>query len=115
MQKLEDEQEILVNLADMVSAVYNMESAILRTEKAINRLREEKNQQKILYTQVYVQEAFNQIEVDAKEILIGVEEGDTLRIMLSSLRKLTRHTPTNVIAKKREIAKRIIEEEQYIV
>src|SRR5690625_1142780 len=115
MQKLEDEQEILVNLADMVSAVYNMESAILRTEKAIDRLGEEKNQQKILYTQVYVQEAFNQIEVDAKEILIGVEEGDTLRIMLSSLRKLTRHTPINVITKKREIAKQIIEEEQYIV
>jgi len=115
IQKLEDEQEILVNLADMVSAVYNMESAILRTEKAINRLGEEKNQQKILYTQVYVQEAFNQIEADAKEILIGVEEGDTLRIMLSSLRKLTRHTPINVIAKKREIAKRIIDEEKYIV
>src|SRR5690625_4412351 len=37
MQKLEDEQEILVNLADMVSAVYNMESAILRTEKSIDR------------------------------------------------------------------------------
>lgn len=115
MQKLEAEQEILVNLADMVSAVYNMESAILRTEKAIHRSGEEKNEQKILYTQVYVQEAFNQIEADTKEILIAVEEGDTLRIMLSSLRKLTRHTPTNVIAKKREIAKRIIEEEQYIV
>src|SRR5690625_4747572 len=37
MQRLEDEQEILVNLADMVSAVYNMESAILRTEKSIDR------------------------------------------------------------------------------
>lgn len=115
MQKIEDEQEILVNLADMVSAVYNMESAILRTEKAINQLGEEKNQQKVLYTQVYIQEAFNQIEADAKEILIAVEEGDTLRIMLSSLRKLTRHTPTNVIAKKREIAKQIIEEEKYVV
>lgn len=115
MQKLEDEQEILVNLADMVSAVYNMESAILRTEKAINNSGEEKHQQKVLYTQVYVQEAFNQIEARAKEILIGVEEGDTLRIMLSSLRKLTRHTPINVIVKKREIAKRIIEAEKYVV
>jgi len=115
MQKLEDEQEILVNLADMVSAVYNMESAILRTEKAINNSGEEKHQQKVLYTQVYVQEAFNQIEARAKEILIGVEEGDTLRIMLSSLRKLTRHTPINVIIKKREIAKRIIEAEKYVV
>ncbi|WP_164668202.1 acyl-CoA dehydrogenase family protein [Virgibacillus doumboii] len=115
MQKLENEQEILVNLADMTAEVYNMESAILRTEKAINKDGAEKAMQKLLYTQVYVQEAFNRIEADAKETLIAVEEGDTLRMMLSSLRKLTRHTPTNVIAKKREIAAKIIEEEKYVI
>ncbi|MBP1969498.1 alkylation response protein AidB-like acyl-CoA dehydrogenase [Virgibacillus natechei] len=115
MQKIEKEQEILVNLADMTAEVYNMEAAILRTEKAINRSGDEKNKQKLLYTQIYVQEAFNRIEADAKETLIAVEEGDTLRTMLSSLRKLTRHTPTNVIAKKREVAAKIIEEEEYIV
>ncbi|WP_449355555.1 acyl-CoA dehydrogenase family protein [Virgibacillus natechei] len=115
MQKIENEQEILVNLADMVAEVYNMEAAILRTEKAVNKSGEAKNEQKLLYTQVYVQEAFNRIEADAKETLIAVEEGDTLRTMLSSLRKLTRHTPTNVIAKKREIAANIIEEEKYSI
>jgi alkylation response protein AidB-like acyl-CoA dehydrogenase len=115
MKEIENEQEILANLADMVAEVYNMESAILRTEKAISKSGEDKSEQKLLYTQVYVQEAFNRIETDAKEILIAVEEGDSLRIMLSSLRKLTRHTPTNVIAKKREIAKKIIEEEKYVV
>ena len=115
MQKLENEQEILANLADMVAEVYNMESAILRTEKAINSTGEENNKQKLLYTEVYVQEAFNRIEADAKEILIAVEEGDNLRMMLSSLRKLTRHTPINVIAKKREIAQIIIDAERYVV
>ncbi|GAB3057640.1 acyl-CoA dehydrogenase family protein [Virgibacillus ainsalahensis] len=114
-QKLENEQEILVNLADMVAEVYNMESAILRTEKAVNKSGEEKNIQKLLYTQVYVQEAFNRMEADAKETLIAVEEGDNLRTMLSSLRKLTRHTPTNVVSKKREIAAEIIKEEKYTV
>lgn len=115
MQKLEDEQEILVNLANMAGEVYNMESAILRTEKAINKSGVEANKQKLLYTEVYVQEAFNRIEADAKEILVAVESGDNLRMMLSSLRKLTRHDPKNVIAKKREIAAKIIEEEKYIV
>ncbi|MBY7144013.1 acyl-CoA dehydrogenase family protein [Virgibacillus sp. NKC19-3] len=115
MQQIENEQEILVNLADMVAEVYNIEATILRTEKAINTSGEKSNKQKLLYTQVYVQEAFNRIEAHAKETLIAVEEGDTLRTMLSSLRKLTRHTPTNVIAKKREIAATIIEEEKYLV
>ncbi|MDC3412333.1 acyl-CoA dehydrogenase family protein [Aquibacillus sp. 3ASR75-11] len=114
-QKLENEQELLVNIADIVGEIYNMESAILRTEKAINKNGLEKNKQKILYTEVYVQEAFNRVEANAKETLIASESGDTLRMMLSALRKLTRHDPTNVIAKKREIAASIIEEEKYIV
>ncbi|NLI67161.1 MAG: acyl-CoA dehydrogenase [Bacilli bacterium] len=115
MQKIEGEQEILANLADMAAEVYNMESAILRTEKAINKSGVDANKLKLLYTEVYVQEAFNRIEQDAKEIIVAVEEGDNLRMMLSSLRKLTRHDPKNVIAKKREIAKKIIEAEKYVV
>src|SRR5690606_36369673 len=111
----EDEQEILVNLADMVSEVYNMEAAILRTEKAIKKSGESANKQKLLYTQVYVQEAFNRMEADAKETIIATEEGDTLRMMLASLRKVTRHTPINGVEKKREIAVKILEEEKYTV
>ena len=34
---LEKEQEILVNIADILSNVYAMESVVLRTEKAIQR------------------------------------------------------------------------------
>ncbi|RDY70887.1 acyl-CoA dehydrogenase family protein [Halobacillus sp. SY10] len=114
-EKLENEQELLVNIADIVGEIYNMESAVLRTEKAINKTGEEKNKQKLLYTQVYVQEAFNRIEGHAKETLIAAESGDSLRMMLGALRKLTRHTPTNVIPKKREIAKALIEAEKYTV
>lgn len=115
MQKLENEQEILSKLADMAADVFNMEAAILRTEKAIAKDGEDKSKQKLLYTQVYTQEAFNRIEAYAKEILIAVEEGDDLRMMLSSLRKLTRHTPTNVIAKKREIAKTVIDKKAFVL
>src|SRR5699024_10203217 len=113
MQKLENEQEILSKLADMAADVFNMEAAILRTEKAIAKDGEDKSKQKLLYTQVYTQEAFNRIEAYAKEILIAVEEDDDLRMKLSSLRKLTRHTPTNVIAKKREIAKTLIDKKAF--
>jgi alkylation response protein AidB-like acyl-CoA dehydrogenase len=113
--KLEKEQEILVNIADIVSNVYAMESALLRTEKAIQKSGVEKNKQKILYTQIFCQEAFNEIEAHAKETLVATEQGDTLRMMLSALRKFTRHTPINVIAKKREAAAALIEAERYIV
>ncbi|MCK7607384.1 acyl-CoA dehydrogenase family protein [Geobacillus stearothermophilus] len=113
--KIEEEQEVLVNIADIVANIYAMESALLRTEKAINAGGEEKHKQKLLYTQIFCQEAFNEIEGHAKETLVAVEQGDTLRMMLAALRRLTRHTPINVIAKKREAAAALIEAERYIV
>ncbi|XZF76466.1 acyl-CoA dehydrogenase family protein [Bacillus sp. AL-1R] len=112
---LSNEQEILVNIADIVSNLYAMESTVLRTEKAINKVGLEKSNQKLLYTQVFCQEAFNEIEAHAKETLVAVESGDTLRMMTSALRKFTRHTPVNVIAKKREIAANVLAEERYTV
>jgi len=113
--ELEKEQEILVNIADMVSNLYAMESAVLRTEKAILKDGVEAHKQKLLYTEIFVQEAFNKIEADAKETIVAVSDGDMTMMMLSALRKLTRHNPINVIPKKREAANRVIEAEKYIV
>jgi hypothetical protein len=112
---LDKEQEILSNIADIVSNAYAMESVVLRTEKAIAKTGLEKNKQKLLYTQIFCQEAFNEIEQHAKETLVATEQGDTLRMLVSALRKLTRHTPINVIGKKREAADVLIEAERYIV
>jgi alkylation response protein AidB-like acyl-CoA dehydrogenase len=114
-KNLEVEQEILSNIADIISYVYAMESVVLRTEKAIAREGVEKSSQKLLYTQIFCQEGFNRIEAIAKETLVAVEQGDMLRMMLSSLRKFTRHTPINVIAKKREAADVLIAAERYVV
>lgn len=114
-KKFENEQELLANVADLVSNVYAAESCVLRTEKAINKDGAEKHNQKLLYTQIFTQEAFNQCEQIAKESLAACLEGDQLQMTLSALRKLARHTPTNVIAKKREAADRIIEAERYVL
>ncbi|MGR3765637.1 acyl-CoA dehydrogenase family protein [Rossellomorea sp. NS-SX7] len=112
---LEKEQEILVNIADIVSNAYAMESVVLRTEKALEKSGAEKAKQKLLYTQIFCQEAFNEIEAHAKETLVATEQGDTLRMMLSALRKFTRHTPINVIAVKREASEKLIDAEKYVV
>lgn len=112
---LEGEQEVLANIADLVNCVYAMESTVLRTEKAIKKVGEEKSRQKVLYTQIFCQEAFYEVEAHAKETLVAIESGDSLRIMLSALRKLSRHTPINVIAKKREAANKLNDALKYVV
>ncbi|ADU31690.1 acyl-CoA dehydrogenase family protein [Evansella cellulosilytica] len=114
-EKLQKEQELLSHIADIVSDIFSIESCILRTEKAINQTGIEKAKQKLLLTEVFTQEAFNRIEAYAKESLVALEDGDSLRTMLSILKKLTRHTPVNVVAKKREIAAAIIEAEKYVI
>ncbi|GAJ98166.1 acyl-CoA dehydrogenase family protein [Geomicrobium sp. JCM 19055] len=114
-KELDKEQELLLNVADMVSEIYNMEAAIARTEKAIEKNGADSETLKLLYTKVLVEEGLQNIEADAKESLIHMEEGDTLRTMLSMVRKLTRRTPDNVIKLKREIAERIVQEKRYVV
>ena len=111
--ELEKEQEVLSNIADIANNVFGMESALLRTEKAIARNGADKEQQKILYTEIFCQEAFADIERDAKETLLAAVEGDNQRMMISALRKLTRSTPYNIIMKKREASVKLIDEQKY--
>ncbi|WLR50491.1 acyl-CoA dehydrogenase family protein [Bacillus tianshenii] len=112
---LKNEQEVLVNIADIVNAIYAMESAVLRTEKAMQKDGQEKAAQKLLYTEIFCQEKFAEIEADAKETLTAVESGDSLRMMLGALRKLTRHLPKNLIEKKRQAAQKLLEAEKFVV
>lgn len=112
---LEVEQEVLANLADLANLVYAMESVVLRTEKAIKASNEEKQNQKVLYAQIFCQEAFNEIESHTKETLAALESGDSLRMMLAVFRKLCRHTPVNVISKKRQAAEKLNRALKYTV
>ncbi|MFJ8236793.1 acyl-CoA dehydrogenase family protein [Ureibacillus sp. NPDC094379] len=113
--KLEAEQEVLVNIANIANQLYAMESAVIRTAKSIERDGVEKSKQKLLYTEIYCQEAFAEIEKEAKEIILASADGDAGRMTLSALRKLTRSNPYNLILKKREAARKLIEAEKYIV
>ncbi|WP_255731450.1 acyl-CoA dehydrogenase family protein [Solibacillus palustris] len=113
--KLDAEQEVLVNIANIANQLYAMESAVIRTQKAIARDGEEKAAQKILYTQIFCQEAFAEIEKEAKETLIASVEGDNARLILSALRKLTRNNPYNLILKKRQASVKLIEAEKFVV
>lgn len=114
-QQLEREQELLSHTADIAMQIFAMESALLRTLKAVNKNGEAAEQQKINLTRVFVQDAFNRIEGWAKESLAYMEQGDTLRTLLSVLKKLTRHTPVDTIGMKREIAQKLIEADGYTV
>jgi alkylation response protein AidB-like acyl-CoA dehydrogenase len=114
-QALVKEQELLAIAADMLIELYAMDSVVKRTEKAIAKNGQEKEQQKLDLTTVYVHEAFDKVEAWAKEALAAMEEGDDLRLRLSILKKLTRRNPINTIQIKRAIADRVIAADGYVL
>lgn len=112
---LEQHQEILSNLADLMIAVYAMESTLLRTRKLMAKEGEAKAKLAMQMTTVYMHEAFADIERTAKETLAAMESGDVLRTQLSILKKLAKSSPIDGVGIKREIAARVIQAEKYVV
>ncbi len=104
MMKLSEEQEILGLISDMVIQVFAMESGLLRAMKTMEKSGDERAQIQKAMVKVYVNDAFDRLEGFAKKALAAIAEGDTLRTQLSGLKKLTRFTPVNTIALRREIA-----------
>ncbi|MBI1191646.1 MAG: acyl-CoA dehydrogenase [Bacteroidetes bacterium] len=113
MAKLEKEQEIMMNLADMLMEVFVCESTVLRTEKLIQAKGEAACSDQIDMTRVYLEEASYRIHQAGKSAICGFAEGDMLRMMLLGLKRYTKTEPYNTIAARRRIADRLTEANQY--
>jgi len=102
-QKLTDEQEVLMHLADIAIDVFSAESALLRAQAAA----EAKAQRSALHTdaaRVFVSDAGMRIEASARQALAAMVDGDTLRTMLAALRRLLKVTPVNTVGARRRLA-----------
>jgi len=62
---------------------------------------------------VFVNDAFDRLDILAKKGFAAIAEGDTLRTQLSALKKLSRFTPVNTIALRRKIADYTIKAGRY--
>jgi alkylation response protein AidB-like acyl-CoA dehydrogenase len=110
---LKDQQMILIRVADLVIGIYALESALLRTTKAVSKTGEEKNMLKILMTQYYFSYVFPKLDLLAKEILAATETGDMLRTQLSALKKLSKNIPVNQAELVDKISAQLIKYEKY--
>jgi alkylation response protein AidB-like acyl-CoA dehydrogenase len=111
--KVQDQQEVLAASSDIIMDIYGMESAILRTEKMISVRGEESSANQIDATRVFVNEAIQRIERQARTALAAMSEGDELRVMLATLRRLLKFTPYDVVSARRRIADSLVEAGKY--
>ena len=102
-QKLTDEQEVLMHLADIAIDVYSAESATLRAQSSTARKTPRASLQ-VDAARVFVNDAAMRIDTSARQALAAMVEGDTLRAMLAALRRVLKITPINATSLRRRLA-----------
>jgi len=113
MMELENQQEILMNLADMAIDIFTAESTMLRTEKLISLRSEEECKLQVLMTQTFLSDALERIHIAGKHAVCAFAEGDELRMMLLGLRRFTKYQPFNTIQARKSVAAHMIEANTY--
>ncbi|HTF18532.1 MAG TPA: acyl-CoA dehydrogenase family protein, partial [Chryseolinea sp.] len=108
MAKLSDEQEILMNLADMLIEVYTAESALLRVEKLIGQRGEAACEIEKEAAIVYLHYAVEKAASCGRQAITAFASGDELRLMLLGLKRFTKIDPYNLMAARRKIAAAVI-------
>ncbi|MDP2335484.1 MAG: acyl-CoA dehydrogenase family protein [Bacteroidota bacterium] len=113
MNKLADEQEILMNIADMIIDVFVSESLLLRLEKLVSQKGENENSEKTDMMRVFVNDAADRINKNGKEAINAFAGGDEQRMLLLGLKRFTKTEPFNAKEARRHIADKLIENNGY--
>jgi alkylation response protein AidB-like acyl-CoA dehydrogenase len=106
LTELESQQEILAGLCDISMQAFAMESVQLRSRK---------HNVAPKMTAVFLQEAMEEVERQARTVLAACAEGDDLRVQLAALKRLTKFEPVNMIALRQEIAQRLLAAQRYVL
>jgi alkylation response protein AidB-like acyl-CoA dehydrogenase len=103
---LEQQQEILMAIADIIIETFAMESVQLRQRKSTHSA---------AIPAVLLRDSMSRIDVSARTILAACSEGDALRTNMAVLRRYAKYEPVDSVAARRQIADRLLSTGRYIV
>lgn len=114
MMELAQQQEVLLNCADIIMEAYQMESAILRTKKLAAVGGEDAAGRKIDMAAVYCNDAIQRVDIKARNTIAAIAEGDEGRTLLVALKRFTKNnSPVNTIVARQRIADVLIQANTY--
>jgi butyryl-CoA dehydrogenase len=121
MTALQDQQEVMADLADIITQVYALESALLRARKlaaggrnaAGSSAAAASAQVSAAMTGLLADESMALAEQASRRVLAACAEGDLLRTQLAILRRLARFTPGDAVGLSRAVARHAIQLERY--
>jgi len=111
MTALQDQQEVMADLADIIVQVFALESSLLRARKMGSSAAA--NGVSAAMTGLLAEEAMAVAEQAARRVLAACAEGDLLKTQLAILRRLARFTPADAVGLSRIVAKECIQRERY--
>ncbi len=113
MMKIENEQEVLMNIADMAIEAFNAESVLLRVMKKVEKNGDAATQHELLIMQTYLYDAADRINKSGKDAINAFASGDEQRMILMGLKRFTKAEPFNSKEARRKIADKMIDEGKY--
>ena len=114
MTGLQEQQEVMADLADIIMQVFGLESALLRARKLAGAGKGTAEAAGAM-TGLLADETMGLAEQAARRVLAACAEGDLLRTQLAILRRLGRFTPADAVGLSRTVALHAIELERYPV
>jgi alkylation response protein AidB-like acyl-CoA dehydrogenase len=112
-EKLAEEQELIGALSNMVMEIYAMESSLLRTQKAAANKGEAAVSVMIDATRVFVADAAERVDHEAKRALAAVHEGDMLMTQMAVLKRFGKRGTVDTIALRRNVAAAVQAQDKY--
>src|ERR1700731_2525179 len=112
-EKLADEQELVAALSNIVMEVYAMESCLLRAQKAAVAKGESATQTLIDAARVFIADAAERVEHEAKRAVTAVNEGDMLTTQMAVLKRFGKRAPVDTIGLRRNVAAAVQAQDRY--
>ncbi|MCB0650659.1 MAG: acyl-CoA dehydrogenase family protein [Saprospiraceae bacterium] len=110
---LKEEQEIIMNVADMMIDVFVAEGLLLRVMKLAEKQRKHPQEIYDNILRVYFHDANSRIAKNATDALASFAEGDLLRTFLMGVKRFTKYPPVNVKKARQKIADTMIAANEY--
>src|SRR5262245_14885512 len=112
-EKIADQQEVLMHLADMIIDTYSADSAVLRA-LSVSASKRPRAELQVLAARVFVSDAALRIEASARQALAAMTDGDMLRTSVSALKRLFKQLPVNTAEMRRQLADEAVARGAYI-
>ena len=113
MMKLDSEQEVLMNIADMAIETFNAESVLLRVMKMVEEKGAAASALHLDMMRTYLFDAADKVNKAGKDAVNSFADGDELRMILMGLKRFTKAEPFNIKDARRRIADKMVAEGKY--